>query len=216
MKKIMAISAAILLIIGLTGCAGTTHRESKTKTGVLIGSAGGAILGQAIGGNTESTLIGAGLGAILGGVTGYQIGGYMDKQEQALRDAMATSESVNIRRDRNVLTATFKGDVFFDFDSTSIKPGAYSEIDRVANVLNQYPKTTIRVEGHTDKTGPESYNMELSRHRAESVENALLQRGVDPRRIQTVGFGESQPISSDPASNRRVNIVITPIVQGQG
>lgn len=216
MKKTVTLTISVLLLISLASCAGVTHTERKTKTGVLVGSAGGAILGQVIGGDTESTLLGAGIGAVLGGLAGHQIGAYMDRQEQALREAMASSEAVNIERTRDVLTATFKSDVFFDFDSAALKPGAYSEISRVANVLNQYPRTTIRVEGHTDATGPAAYNMELSRRRAEAVRNALLQRGVDPRRIQTVGFGESQPVSSDPAANRRVSIVITPITQGQG
>lgn len=210
-KKMIVISLILLTLI--SACAGTTHKESKSKTGVLIGTAGGAVLGQVIGRNTESTIIGAGIGAVLGGLAGHQIGSYMDQQEQALRDAMATSEAVNIQRTQDVLTATFKSDIFFDFDSSLLKPGAYAEIGRVANVLNQYPQTTIRVEGHTDATGPEDYNLNLSERRAESVKNALVQRGVDPRRIQTVGFGESQPISSSAAVNRRVSIVITPIAQ---
>lgn len=211
MKKITVI---IVLSAFLFGCAGATHQEGKAKTGVLIGSAGGAILGQVIGKNTESTLIGAGIGAALGGLAGHQIGSYMDRQEQALRNAVTASESVNIQRNQDILTATFKSDIFFDFDSSSLKSGAYSEIARVSNVLNQYPKTTIRVEGHTDSTGSESYNMTLSEKRAEAVKNALVQRGVDPLRIQAIGFGESQPVSSSDAINRRVNIVIIPIAQG--
>ncbi len=214
MKKTMAIITSLVLCACLLSCAGVTQSESKGKTGVLIGGAGGAILGQVIGKNTESTLIGAGLGALLGGLAGQQIGSYMDRQEQALRDAMSASEAASIQRNRDVLTATFKSDVFFDFDSYNLKSGAYSEIGRISNVLNQFPQTTIRVEGHTDATGPENYNLELSGRRAEAVKNALVQRGVDPRRIQTVGFGESQPVSSDNAANRRVNIVIAPIAQG--
>ncbi len=211
MKKITVI---IVLSAFLFGCAGATHQEGKAKTGVLIGSAGGAILGQVIGKNTESTLIGAGIGAALGGLAGHQIGSYMDRQEQALRNAVTASESVNIQRNQDILTATFKSDIFFDFDSSILKSGAYSEIARVSNVLNQYPKTTIRVEGHTDSTGSESYNLTLSEKRAEAVKNALVQRGVDPLRIQAIGFGESQPVSSSDAINRRVNIVIIPIAQG--
>ena len=127
-----------------------------------------------------------------------------------MRAAMAASEAASIRRTQDVLSATFQSEVLFDFDSSILKPGAYSEIGRVANVLNRYPQTTIRVEGHTDSKGPEAYNQTLSEKRSLAVKSALTQRGVDPARIQTVGFGESQPISSNDAMNRRVVIVIIP------
>ena len=214
MKRVIAGIVILTLTVWMLSCAGVTHKESGAKTGVLVGAAGGAILGQVIGRDTEGTLLGAGIGALLGGLTGHQIGSYMDKQEQELRDAMATSDAVSIQRIQDVLTATFKSDIFFDFDSSTLKAGAYSEIARVANVLNKYPQTTIRVEGHTDSTGPEDYNQVLSEKRAQAVKDALIQRGVDARRIQTVGFGESQPISSSDAINRRVSIVIIPIAQG--
>lgn len=211
MKKITSTMISLTLVIFIFSCAGTTQQERGTKTGVLIGAAGGALLGQVIGRNTASTLIGAGLGAAVGGISGNQIGKYMDKQEQELRAAMAQSNAVSIQRSQDILTATFKSNVLFDFDSSRLKPGAYPELDRVANVLNKYPQTTIRVEGHTDSKGSEAYNQALSERRAEAVKNALTQRGVMAARIQTVGFGESQPISSNDAMNRRVEIVIMPI-----
>lgn len=214
MKRTIVSMVILILVVGIFSCAGTTNREKGAKTGVLVGTAGGAILGQVIGGDTESTLLGAGIGALVGGLAGHQVGAYMDRQEQDLRDAMAASDAVSIQRTQDVLTATFKGDFFFDFDSSSLKPGAYSEINRVANVLNKYPQTTIRVEGHTDSTGPEVYNQMLSEKRAQSVKDALTQTGVSSSRIQIVGFGESQPISSNDAMNRRVSIVIIPITQG--
>ena len=182
--------------------------------GAGIGAAAGAGLGQAIGGNTESTLIGAGIGAAVGGLAGWQIGEYMDRQEAELQQAFANSEAAAIRREQDVLTATFKGDVFFDFDSATLKPGAYREIDRTANVLNRYPQTTILVAGHTDSSGSESYNQQLSERRAQAVRDALVNRGVDPRRLQVIGYGESQPISSSDAMNRRVELRIEAIQQG--
>jgi len=214
MKKTVSIFVIFVLSMTLFSCAGATRQQKGTAAGAAIGAGIGAGLGQAIGGDTEGTLIGAGIGAVLGGITGNQIAAYMDIQEQALRDAMAESDAVNIQRTQDVLTATFKGDIFFDLDSSTLKPGAYSEIDRVSNVLNNYPQTTIRVEGYTDSTGPEDYNQRLSEKRAEAVKSALIQRGMDPIRIQTVGYGESQPISSNSAMNRRVGIVITPTRQG--
>jgi outer membrane protein OmpA-like peptidoglycan-associated protein len=67
----------------------------------------------------------------------------------------------------------------------------------------------IRIEGHTDQTGSEQYNMALSERRANAVKNALVQKGVDPGRIMAVGMGECCPVSSDNAANRRVSMVLT-------
>lgn len=201
----------LALSLGLSGCAGQTNQQQGTAVGAGVGAGLGAILGQAIGGDTEATVLGAGIGAAIGGITGNQIGRYMDLQENELRRAIGASEAASIRRDQDVLTATFKGEAFFDFNSAALKPGAYSEITRVANVLNKYPHTRIEVGGHTDSKGSEEYNQNLSQRRAESVKRALVQRGVDPMRISTVGYGESAPISSSDAMNRRVEIVIVPV-----
>lgn len=211
MKK-FHLAIVFTLFIFIVSCAGTqTNQGEKSMQGAAVGAGVGAILGQVIGGDTEGTLIGAGIGAALGGLAGNQIGAYMDRQEVALRDVVATSEAASISRSQNVLTATFKSNMFFDYDSAILKPGAYSELDRVARVLREYPQTRIRVEGHTDSKGAAAYNMELSRKRAQAVSDALVQRGVDPSRMQVMGFGESQPVSSSDADNRRVNIVIIPL-----
>ena len=213
MKQLIRLAIIVALAAMLTACAGATRQETGTGIGAATGAGLGAILGQAIGHNTTSTLVGAGIGAVVGGIAGNQIGAYMDRQEQDLRYAIGQSEAASVRREQDVLTATFKSDVFFDFNSAQLKPGAYSELNRVANVLNNYPQTTILVEGHTDSKGSEQYNMQLSQQRAMAVKNALVQRGVDPGRIDAIGYGESQPISSSDAMNRRVNIVVTPIRQ---
>ncbi len=210
MKKMIL----LLLVVSLTGalfaCAGASRSRKGLGTGALIGGIGGALLGQAIGRDTEATLIGAGIGAAVGGAAGHQIGAYMDRQEEALKAAIATTEAAGITRTRDVLVATFRSEVLFDFDSSILKPGAYAELGRVADVLIKYSQTTIRVEGHTDSRGSEQYNQILSEKRAATVKSALVQRGVGPGRIQTVGFGESQPVSASDAMNRRVNIVIIP------
>lgn len=216
MKRIMIVLFVMILGLGLISCAGMqTQQQRGTAAGTGIGAGVGAILGQVIGGDTEATLLGAGIGALLGGIAGNQIGSYMDRQEQELRNVMAASEAASIRRNQDVLTATFKAETFFDFNSSMLKPGAYVEIGRVANVLNSYPQTRIRVEGHTDASGSEGYNLKLSQRRASAVKNALIQRGVASGRVDAMGFGESMPISSSAAANRRVEIVITP-VQAQG
>lgn len=214
MKKTVSIFLVGVFVMTLLSCAGATRQQKGTATGAAIGGVIGAGLGQAIGRDTKGTLIGAGIGAALGGIAGNQIAAYMDRQEQELRGAMAESDAVNIQRNQDILMATFKGDIFFDSNSSTLKPGAYSEIDRISKVLNNYPQTTIKVEGHTDTTGPEDYNQRLSEKRVETVKDALIKKAVDSRRINAVGYGESQPISSDNATNRRVSIVIVPIQQG--
>ena len=213
MKNKLILGFIILMLSSiLFSCATTnTKQERGTAIGAGSGAAVGAILGQVIGGDTESTLVGAGIGAALGGIAGNQIGRYMDLQEQDLRNAIAASESASIRREEDILRATFKGEAFFDYDSSQLKPGAYPELRRIAEILNKYPQTTIEVGGHTDVRGSEAYNQKLSEQRAEAVKNELVKNGVMPERINVVGYGESHPISSDHAVNRRVEIIIEPI-----
>ena len=210
---------AVVMVLFLVGCTGMSQRQ---QTGTAIGAAGGAGLGALIGGahgGNTGAWIGGLIGAGLGGLAGYQVGSYMDRQEAELNAALEESRAYNrasierVRENTDVLLATFKGDVFFDFDSAAIKPGGYTEIDRAAPVLQKYNHTAIQVEGHTDAIGTETYNQQLSERRAETVKNALIQRGIDPQRIRSVGFGESQPVSSNNAANRRVTLRIIPLVK---
>jgi len=212
MKKTLSHVAICLTLFTFTSCASLdTNQKQGTAVGTGVGAGLGAILGQAIGGNTKGTLIGAGIGAVVGGIAGNQVGKYMDNQEQELRNVMAASEASSIRRSQDVLVATFKGETFFNHDSAVLLPGGHAEMARIAGVLNKYNQTQIEVGGHTDSTGSEQYNQELSLRRAESVKNTLVQQGIAPSRIRTVGYGESQPISSSNAANRRVEITIVPI-----
>ena len=220
MNKIR-ISIFLCCILLLAGCA-ETGTMTKGQKGGLIGAGGGAvvgaILGQAIGHNRNATLIGAALGAAAGGAGGYGVGKMMDNQERDMRDALATSEAAAVSREGNLLAVTFKGDVTFDTNSTEVRLGLYSEINRVAGVLNQYPNTLIRVEGHTDSKGSDEFNMNLSKRRADTVKTLLVQRGVADSRIEVVGFGETMPVATNDTEagrqkNRRVEIKIAPQAQ---
>ncbi len=184
MKRVSAGFLIPLLVSAVfMGCAGMqTNQEKGTAAGAGGGAAVGAALGQVIGGDTESTLLGAGIGAAVGGLAGNQIGKYMDRQEQDLRNAVAATESASVRRDQDILRATFEGETFFDYDSSQLKPGGIEEIRRISGILQKYPQTTIEVAGHTDTLGPAEYNQRLSEQRALAVREALVQNGVAPRR----------------------------------
>ena len=215
MVKKMAFT--MLLAASLTtACA---PPETNTGKGAAYGTAGGAaagaILGQAIGGDTEATLWGTAIGAALGGLTGAGVGKMMDNQEQEMRQALASSEAASVRREGDMLAVTFKSDMTFDFNSAKVMPGLYTEIDRVSSVMQRYPQTLIRVEGHTDSIGTETYNMDLSRKRAQAVSDLLVQRSISSQRVNIMAFGESNPIASNNTEtgrqmNRRVEIKITP------
>jgi outer membrane protein OmpA-like peptidoglycan-associated protein len=222
MKKII-ISLFLGCILILAGCA-APGTMTKTQQGSAIGATGGAvvgaILGQAIGHNTKGTLIGAAIGAAVGGAGGYGVGQMMDKQEQEMRDALARSEAAAVKREGNLLSVTFKGDVTFDTNSTEIRPELYTEINRLARILNQYPDTVISVEGHTDNKGSDEYNLKLSQRRAEAVKTLLTLRGVAADRIDAFGYGKTMPIATNDTEtgrqmNRRVEIKIVPQTQGQ-
>ena len=213
------IARLLVLVFFLVACAAP---QTKTQKGGLYGAAGGAaagaIIGQVIGGHTKSTLWGAAIGAAIGGLGGAGVGKMMDNQEREMREALAASEAAAIRREGNLLAVTFRGDVTFDTNSTVVKPGLYTEIDRVAGVLSGYPETLIRVEGHTDSVGSEEYNMDLSFRRTNSVRDLLVQRGVNISRIETVGFGETKPVATNATEagrqlNRRVEIKVAPQAQ---
>ncbi len=211
----------VLLLVAsafaLSACATDMNRTQKgALVGTGVGAGTGALLGQAIGRDTTSTVIGALAGAAVGSLAGGAIGSYMDRQEQEMRRVEAISQGATVERNQQQLLVTLRSDVLFDVNSATLKPGAYDEIDLVADTLVRYPETTVLVDGHTDSTGSEMHNQRLSEERALSVRDALVQRGVDSRRITARGFGEARPIASNATEsgrqlNRRVAITIVPM-----
>jgi OOP family OmpA-OmpF porin len=103
--------------------------------------------------------------------------------------------------------------VNFDFDSSKIRADSAQKLDRVVLILQDNPDVRVRVEGHTDSTGPDKYNMGLSYRRAESVKNYLVSKGIDANRLSVVGYGETKPLVSNKTSagravNRRVEFKV--------
>ena len=122
------------------------------------------------------------------------------------------TEITNLRETSRGIVISLS-DILFDVNKATLKPGAQSNIGRIAAVLKQYPDKQIAVEGHTDATGSDSYNQKLSEDRAAAVRAALVQGGVDPASITSKGLGETTPVATNdtPAGrqqNRRVEVIV--------
>ena len=122
------------------------------------------------------------------------------------------TEITNLRETSRGIVISLS-DILFDVNKATLKPGAQTNIGRIAAVLKQYPDKQIAVEGHTDATGADAYNQKLSEDRAAAVRASLVQGGVDPASITSKGLGETQPVATNdtPAGrqqNRRVEVVV--------
>jgi outer membrane protein OmpA-like peptidoglycan-associated protein len=210
-------AAAATALLTTTACITDPNtgerRISKAAIGGALGAVGGYFAGDLIGGKHDRTekIVGAGIGAIAGGAAGA----YMDKQEQELRRKTAGT-GVDVERNGNELVLNMPSGVTFATNSYAIQPQFQTTLNEVAQTLAAYPSTYIDIYGHTDSTGGDAINIPLSRNRAQSVANYLSQRGVNPARMATQGFGSSQPVADNNTeagkqANRRVEIRIVPV-----
>ncbi|MFM9827287.1 MAG: OmpA family protein [Sphingomonas sp.] len=189
------------------------RRISKAAIGGVGGALGGYLLGDLVGGRNDRTekIVGAGLG----GLAGAGIGAYIDKQERDLRRRTAGTD-VQVSRQGDNLILNLPSGITFATDSANVQPQFRMTLDQVAASLADYPQTYVDVYGHTDSTGSDAYNLDLSVRRATAVADYLSSHNVQAARIGTRGFGETQPITSNDtedgkAANRRVEIKIVPI-----
>ena len=208
MRRMTASLLIVTLVAGVFGIYGCNW--TSTQKGTAIGTAAGAVVGAAIGKKTGNTALGTILGAAVGGAAGMYIGNYMDKQAEEIERDL---EGATVERVGEGIKITFDSGILFDVDRAVLKPGAVADLERLSVILNKYSDTNILIEGHTDSTGPEEHNMELSRKRAESVAAQLAAVSVDPVRFTLVGYGEIQPIASNDTElgrqqNRRVELAI--------
>ena len=219
-SRILVSSLAAVALLGTSACVTDPNTGERDFSiigagGAVGGAALGYLLGGLIGGKT-ARIVGAGIGGVAGGVIGSQI----DQQRQEIEEATAGSGvDVSETPDGTGILVNLP-DVTFAVDSTTISPSLRAALDEVAGSLQRYPNSLIDVMGHTDSTGSDSYNLDLSRRRAESVANYLVSRGVSRARIATVGYGEQYPRADNASAegralNRRVEVRITPISQDE-
>ncbi len=216
-RTVIALTAAAFLAAGCTTNPYTGEQQlSKTAigagTGALLGTAAGALLGTTTNVKTrKAMLIGAGIGALAGGGVGL----YMDNQEAKLRKRLEGT-GVSVTRVGDDIVLNMPSNITFDTDRADIKPRFYAVLNSVALVLQEFDKSLIDVNGHTDSDGADDYNLDLSYRRAGAVARYLTAQQLNSQRFEVHGAGETQPIASNDteagkAQNRRVEIRIVPL-----
>jgi outer membrane protein OmpA-like peptidoglycan-associated protein len=206
MKRTIILFTVAAFAISMFGCASMKRRDK----GAIIGAAAGGVVGGIIGKQAGNTAVGAILGAAIGGAAGAYIGNYMDKQAEEMERDL---EGARIERVGEGIKITFASGILFDVDKSTVKPDAQENLTKLSVILNKYDDTDVLVEGHTDNTGSNDHNMDLSIRRAQSVANYLQSQNVMPTRLRTMGYGEDQPIADNEtidgrSQNRRVEIAI--------
>jgi outer membrane protein OmpA-like peptidoglycan-associated protein len=183
----------------------TTH--DQTLRGAGIGAGVGAVGALLVGKRAADEIL---IGAAIGAAAGAGIGAYLDAQEAKLARVPGTTVE---RVDEDTLLVRFDSDVLFPVGSYRPTAQSLGTLAEVADVLVRYPRTAVVVQGHTDSTGPEEFNLELSERRAMAVKDLLIDRGVAERRLAAIGHGERYPVASNRFEegrqrNRRVTVLL--------
>jgi outer membrane protein OmpA-like peptidoglycan-associated protein len=211
---------AFLLVasaLALTACATdpVTGQSiyGNTGRGAAIGAIVGGLGGLFAGGNDGRN---AAAGAAVGALAGAGVGRYMDGQEEDMRRKVAAS-GTGIQRIGDRIELVMPSDVTFSKGSAQLDPAFTPVLDKVAESLNLYPKTTIDIIGHASTEGADQANLDLSYRRAEAVRMYLQGRSVLSQRMATGGLGETQPVifpddtEGKRSQNRRVQVVLRPV-----
>lgn len=219
---VVILSATLFVLSACTTFDPYTGEQKTTNTAIGggIGASVGAVLAYLRNKDEDSTtrrqriLQGAAVGGALGGGAGY----YMDTQEAKLRQQLRGT-GVSVERQGDNINLIMPGNITFATNSADINQSFYPVLDSVVIVLKEFDKTIIVASGHTDSTGSDSYNQLLSEKRARAVSDYFLGKQILPARLESVGFGKTQPIASNDTpsgreQNRRVELTLVPVTTG--
>ncbi|MGH8481361.1 MAG: OmpA family protein [Nevskiaceae bacterium] len=214
---------AVFATVAVAGCQTTDpytgeKQTSKATIGAGIGALAGAVLGAATGKDAKDRRKRALIGAGIGGLTGAGVGAYMDAQEAKLRQKLAGT-GVSVTRQGENIVLNMPGNITFRTGSADLNADFFKVLDGVGLVVEEYNKTLIVVEGHTDSVGSDDSNLALSERRSASVGQYLMGKGINSQRVLTAGFGEARPIATNDtdagrAQNRRVEVRLEPVTTG--
>jgi outer membrane protein OmpA-like peptidoglycan-associated protein len=211
MNKSIPISA-LVLALGLSGCANMSETQKGTAKGAGIGAAAGAVVGAVAGGG-RGAVIGAAVGAGAGAIAGNVWSKKMEAQKREMEEATAGTGVEVTKTDDNRLKLEIPSDISFDTGRSDIKPNLRPILDKFATGLQGNPAAKVNIVGHTDNTGSDAVNDPLSVNRAASARNYLVGKGVASSRISIDGRGSREPIAANDtaenrAKNRRVEIFV--------
>ncbi len=201
----------IFFILGATLLMASCKSWNRTQKGAAIGTATGAAAGAIVGKAAGNAKVGTIIGATVGGATGAVIGRKMDKQAEEIKKKVPEAK---VERVEEGIVVEFNNKVLFGFDRFDLSAQATANLDKLAAILTDFPDTDIEIQGHTDNSGSDEYNQELSVKRANAVKDYLVKQDINRRRITVVGFGEQFPdydndSENGRSQNRRVEFVIT-------
>jgi outer membrane protein OmpA-like peptidoglycan-associated protein len=180
----------------LTGCKTMT----KTQMGAGAGAAVGATVGTVVGNNS---VVGTLIGATIGGTAGHYIGKSMDNQATELKQNIPYAQ---VERVGEGINLTFESGLLFGLNSDVLSDSARVNMTKATEVFKKYPDTYLLIEGHTDDTGSDNFNMKLSKRRATAVANFLHNKGISSDRLTTKWYGENQPkFPNENEANRKLN-----------
>jgi len=219
-KSILLSASAVFMLSGCYNEPGLVEDTSynRTKTGAATGALAGAVIGYNTGKhNATSAVVGGLLGAALGGAVGYS----MDQQANEIAHALGTgvnndplaaldpNHDIIVSKHPTHVKIMFRDKMMFATDSSKLQPSARKKVQKVAQLLANYPQTVVGVAGFTDNTGSYEYNLKLSEKRARSVANILAVNG----RPLVKGCSWEKPIAPNnsarnKALNRRVEVYL--------
>lgn len=215
MRATAYILSLILLFVFL-GCASMGKRTKCMWKGAAAGAVVGGGAGVAIGnqGDTdnrvEGSIIGAAAGAVVGGALGFMLCKEEVPPAVEAQEPITEQEEVSppepIVEEPKIIEKIVLNALWFDFDSAVVKPELFPVLDEAVAIIQKHPEKKVIIEGHTCWVGTEDYNEGLSLRRAASVKKYLIEKGIDPERLITKGYGEKRPIGDNSTSEgRRMN-----------
>jgi outer membrane protein OmpA-like peptidoglycan-associated protein len=150
---------------------------------------------------------------ITGEREGYIFQTITEKIDGASTDERTIAKTIEMRK-LVVGAVSILRNIYFDFEKATFRTESYSELNRLETMMKQNQNLKVEISGHTDFVGSKKYNKTLSLKRAAAVKTFLVSKGVDPRRITTVGYGEDRPLASNDdekegrSLNRRVEFKV--------